>query len=63
MARVDVDGDSASLQVVQLSYRHRQSPVDGPICGRGSRQARRHGFRPPPPHTGLCVPSRRGCLL
>ena len=40
---------TASLQVVQLSYRHRQSPVDGPICGRGSRQARRHGFRPPSP--------------
>ena len=41
---------TASLQVVQLSYRHRQSPVDGPICGRGSRQARRHGFRPRSPH-------------
>ena len=41
---------TASLQVVQLSYRHRQSPVDGPICGRGSRQARRHGFRRRSPH-------------
>ena len=39
MARVDVDGEPP-LQVVQLSYRHRQSPVDGPICGRG-RAAKR----------------------
>ena len=41
---------TVSLQVVQLSYRHRQSLVAGPICGRGSRQARRYGFRRPSPH-------------
>ena len=53
---------TASLQVVQLSYRHRQSPVDGPICGRGSRQARRHGFRPRSPHP-LSTPLARGICL
>ena len=46
------------LQVVQLSYRHRQSPVDGLIiCGRGSHQARRHGLRARSPHPlSLCLP-------